>query len=168
MGIIRMNNEEGVNGGGIFATYPFNEQNWKHIGTFKVEYVNGELTTNLPAVWCRAYLKEECKGRIAPGFYWQHWRAIENVQGGGFGLLMVRVIGMGSEWGVYLFTNRKIETEEELKKDGFRYGFIGHHPTCQDCGHEMMGRIKAYPPYCDSTYEEWHCPACGNGYGMSA
>ena len=58
--------------------------------------------------------------------------------------------------------------EEQCKKDGYVYNFIGRHYGCDKCKTEMMGRIKAYPPYCDSTYEEWKCPKCGYGFGMSA
>ena len=56
---------------------------------------------------------------------------------------------------------------EELKKDGFKYGFLTRHEKCPKCTTEMLGRIKTYPPYCDSSYEEWSCPKCGHGYGMS-
>jgi hypothetical protein len=53
--------------------------------------------------------------------------------------------------------------EANLIKEEFEYGFMGRHEECGKCGSEMMGRIHAYPPYCDSTYEEWSCPVCGKG-----
>lgn len=53
--------------------------------------------------------------------------------------------------------------EEKLIKEEFEYGFMDRHEKCGKCGSEMMGRIHSYPPYCDSTYEEWSCPVCGKG-----
>lgn len=53
--------------------------------------------------------------------------------------------------------------EAKLIEEGFKYGFWNKHEKCGKCGSEMMGRIKAYYPYCDSTYEEWSCPVCGKG-----
>jgi hypothetical protein len=58
--------------------------------------------------------------------------------------------------------------EIRLIKAGYVYGFIGKHEKCEKCGAEMLGQIKSYPPYCDSTYEQWHCPVCDFGYSMSA
>jgi hypothetical protein len=58
--------------------------------------------------------------------------------------------------------------EEQHLKNGYVYGFGGSVYTCHKCQSEMMGRIHAYPPYCDSTYEEWACPVCNKGgFGMS-
>jgi hypothetical protein len=53
--------------------------------------------------------------------------------------------------------------EEKLIKEEFEYGFMGKHEKCRKCDSEMLGRIHSYPPYCDSTYEEWSCPVCGKG-----
>lgn len=53
--------------------------------------------------------------------------------------------------------------EAKLIKDGFKYGFWNKRENCGKCGSEMMGRIKAFYPYCDSTYEQWSCPVCGKG-----
>ena len=57
--------------------------------------------------------------------------------------------------------------EEKLIKGGFKYGFWDKREKCRKCDSEMLGRMKSYPPYCDSTYEEWSCPVCGKG-GWSA
>lgn len=53
--------------------------------------------------------------------------------------------------------------EEKLIREEFEYGFMDKHEECGKCGSEMMGRIKAFYPYCDSTYEQWSCPVCGKG-----
>lgn len=53
--------------------------------------------------------------------------------------------------------------EAKLIKEGYKYGFWDKHEKCRKCGSEMLGRMHSYPPYCDSTYEEWSCPVCGKG-----
>lgn len=48
-----------------------------------------------------------------------------------------------------------------------RYGPDYNKHICKECGSELLRRVKSYPPYCDSTYEEFLCPNCGAGFSQS-
>jgi len=61
-----------------------------------------------------------------------------------------------------LYTPR---TEAELVHARFSPAY--NNQKCGQCGGRMYRAVNSYPPYCDSTFEEFECPVCGYSWASS-
>lgn len=60
------------------------------------------------------------------------------------------------------FETESAKYAEYLKSKGYQ-----NWGTCSKCGGQLFRTVNSYPPYCDSSYEEFVCSHCGDAYCMS-